>query len=71
MNSFRFRFHAFAMLFLIGAVSAQSLPFAGMDRTITPGVDFYGYANGAWLNSTEIPVDRASYWRRGATSGIE
>ena len=57
----RFRFLAFATLLHIGAAAAQSLPFGGMDRSISPGVDFYGYANGGWLSSTPIPADRASY----------
>lgn len=29
-----------------------------MDTTTTPGEDFYRYANGAWLDSTEIPDDQ-------------
>lgn len=34
---------------------------AGMDRSIEPGNDFYGYANGHWLAQTQIPADRSSY----------
>ena len=34
---------------------------AGMDRSITPGDDFFGYANGTWARTTEIPADRASF----------
>ncbi len=34
---------------------------AGMDRSIAPGDDFFGYANGAWARTTEIPADRASF----------
>ncbi len=34
---------------------------SGMDRSITPGNDFYGFANGTWLQRTEIPADRSSY----------
>jgi putative endopeptidase len=34
---------------------------AGMDPATAPGNDFFRYANGAWLNATEIPADRASY----------
>jgi len=33
----------------------------GMDRTVTPGDDFFKYANGTWYAKTEIPADRASY----------
>ena len=28
-----------------------------MDKSIAPGDDFYGYANGGWMKSTEIPAD--------------
>ncbi|MEQ4574374.1 M13 family metallopeptidase [[Pseudomonas] boreopolis] len=34
---------------------------AGMDRSVAPGDDFFGYANGQWVKTTEIPADRASY----------
>ena len=32
-----------------------------IDRSIKPGDDFYRYANGGWLKSTEIPAGRSSY----------
>jgi len=31
-----------------------------MDNSVKPGDDFYSYANGAWMNKTEIPADRSS-----------
>jgi putative endopeptidase len=34
---------------------------AGMDRAAKPGDDFYEFANGDWLKSTEIPADRSNY----------
>ena len=34
---------------------------AGMDRSIAPGDDFFGYANGTWARTTEIPADRSSF----------
>ncbi len=34
---------------------------AGMDRTILPGNDFYGYVNGAWARNTTIPSDKSNY----------
>jgi predicted metalloendopeptidase len=37
----------------------------GMDPAVPPGVDFFRYANGAWLAATEIPKDRSS-WGVGA-----
>mgnify|MGYP000654481870 CR=1 FL=1 len=33
----------------------------GMDRTIRPGDDFYGFANGKWAATTEIPADKSNY----------
>ncbi|HVN46721.1 MAG TPA: M13 family metallopeptidase [Steroidobacteraceae bacterium] len=41
------------------------LDFAGIDRSVAPGDDFFRYANGNWLAKTEIPSDRAS-WGSGA-----
>nr|WP_205633807.1 M13 family metallopeptidase [Labilithrix luteola] len=32
-----------------------------MDKTIAPGDDFFGFANGTWLKSTEIPADRSTW----------
>jgi putative endopeptidase len=37
------------------------LDLAGIDRSVPPGADFFAYANGAWLKTTEIPPDRATY----------
>ncbi len=34
---------------------------AGMDRAVRPGDDFFGFANGGWVRTTEIPADR-SVW---------
>lgn len=34
---------------------------AGMNRSVHPGDDFFGYANGVWAETTEIPSDRARY----------
>jgi predicted metalloendopeptidase len=38
---------------------------AGMDPKIKPGDDFFKYANGTWLATTEIPADRSG-WGTGA-----
>lgn len=32
-----------------------------MDTTVAPGDDFFKYANGAWLNKTEIPGDKSRW----------
>jgi len=34
---------------------------SGMDRSVTPGDNFYYYANGTWLKNTQIPADQSSY----------
>jgi putative endopeptidase len=52
------------------AASAEAAPAAGIDlaaidRAVAPGDDFFAYANGAWLKSTEIPADRSSWGTGG------
>jgi putative endopeptidase len=37
------------------------IDLAGIDRTVAPGDDFFRYANGAWLKTTEIPADRSTW----------
>src|SRR5579872_776943 len=39
----------------------HGLEAASIDRAVLPGDDFFRFANGAWLKSTEIPPDRSSY----------
>ncbi len=60
---------AFAVLVSALALNACSPPtarteiginLASMDRSVQPGNDFYGYANGAWQRTTEIPADRSN-----------
>ncbi len=38
-----------------------ALDTAGMNRSVKPGDDFFAYANGTWIDHTEIPADRSSY----------
>jgi putative endopeptidase len=33
----------------------------GMDTSVKPGTDFFGYVNGTWAKNTPIPADRSSY----------
>ena len=40
---------------------SSGLDPADMDTTSDPGDDFYRFANGGWLDRTEIPPERASY----------
>lgn len=34
---------------------------AGMDKSVKPGDDFFGYVSGNWAKTTQIPADRSSY----------
>ncbi len=43
------------------AIGAFGLDLDGMEPAVAPGDDFFAYANGAWLERTEIPPDR-SVW---------
>ncbi|RPE81932.1 M13 family metallopeptidase [Vulcaniibacterium tengchongense] len=49
-----------------GAIAAArfgswGVDLAGMDRSVSPGADFFGYVNGTWAKTTQIPADRSSY----------
>ncbi|HEX6616276.1 MAG TPA: M13 family metallopeptidase N-terminal domain-containing protein, partial [Gemmatimonadales bacterium] len=50
---------------LAAAATDPGIDVAGMDRSVRPGDDFFRYANGHWLETTEIPADRSS-WSAGA-----
>ncbi len=53
-----------AVLCLAAAPDAPTntgLDLAGIDRKVAPGDDFFLYANGEWLKTTEIPADRAAF----------
>jgi len=39
----------------------KAIDLADLDTTVTPGEDFYQYANGGWIKRTEIPSDRVRY----------
>lgn len=42
------------------AAPVIGIDLAGIDKTVQPGDDFNGYANGEWLKTAEIPADRSS-----------
>ena len=70
MQSTRFNFLA-ALLVLASfvfssvPVGAQArtagIDIAGMDKSVSPGDDFFAYANGGWAKATEIPADRTAF----------
>jgi predicted metalloendopeptidase len=39
----------------------HGIDLAGMDTSIKPGDDFFGFANGTWVKNTQIPPDRSTY----------
>ena len=39
------------------APETHGIVVANMDRSVKPGDDFYHYANGDWINRTELPPD--------------
>ena len=43
------------------AFAADTSELSGMDPAVVPGNDFFRYANGEWMKTTEIPADRAYY----------
>jgi putative endopeptidase len=42
-------------------LGAWGVDMSGMDRSVRPGEDFFGFVNGTWARTTEIPADRASF----------
>jgi len=46
-------------------IRAPGIDIAGMDKATAPGDDFFRYANGHWLDTSEIPPDKASWGTGG------
>ena len=44
-----------------GRMGSWGIDTAGMDKSVKPGDDFFGYVNGNWARTTQIPADRSSY----------
>jgi putative endopeptidase len=42
-------------------LGAWGIDMAGMDRSVRPGDDFFGFVNGTWARTTEIPGDRPNF----------
>jgi putative endopeptidase len=49
------------LLARLAAAQVHGPDLAGMDAKVSAGDDFFAYANGGWIKSTEIPADRSSY----------
>ncbi len=39
----------------------SGIDFEGMDNSVRPQDDFFAYANGSWVETTEIPGDQSSW----------
>ena len=50
-------------LLLAGVAAAQihGPDLKGMDAAVAPGDDFFKFANGGWISTTDIPADRSRY----------
>ena len=66
----RFVLCAFALLGGVALGDTHGPDLAGMDNSIAPGDDFFAYANGAWIKTTEIPADRAGYGNSAILSDL-
>jgi putative endopeptidase len=40
---------------------AGGIDLKGMDRSVSPGDDFFAFANGAWAKTAEIPPDKSAF----------
>ena len=56
--------------FAIAQTLAQSAAETGVDSSIEPGDDFFGYANGEWLNTTPIPPGKTKWGARSQISEL-
>ena len=45
----------------VDAPPKPGVDVAGMDRSVDPGEDFYSYANGGWMDETELDPAYPSY----------
>jgi putative endopeptidase len=61
MSFFLMLITTFASALSSGGPSAQSEPWPGGDPTVTPGTDFFLFANGGWLTENPIPADRVGF----------
>ncbi|HXN49068.1 MAG TPA: M13 family metallopeptidase [Bryobacteraceae bacterium] len=48
----------FLALAAVCGAQTHGIAVANMDPAVAPGDDFYGYANGRWIERTQIPPDR-------------
>src|SRR5579862_2466219 len=44
-----------------GSGGSLGIDVSGMDRSVRPQDDFFGFVNGVWADKTEIPPDKSRY----------
>ncbi len=59
-----------ALVFVSSVLASAAFAQAGVDAHIRPGDDFFAYANGAWLQSTEIPAGRGRWGVRNEIDAL-
>lgn len=57
-------FHGPGVRAQAAAAAAVAAPEDGVDASVKPGDDFFGYANGEWLSSTQIPPGKGRWGAR-------
>ncbi len=50
------------------SVVLTGISLEAIDSSVSPGTDFFEYANGEWLSNTEIPADKSNYGTFGILS---
>src|SRR5205809_2160880 len=74
-------FHSFLFLFVFVCILRAQTPakpqygawgfdLAGADTKTKPGDDFFRYANGTWINKSQIPPDKPAYSLRLAMTDL-
>ena len=51
---------SFTLWAVPAGAQTSGVDIAGMNRSIDPGDDFFGFTNGGWFKSAAIPADRSS-----------
>src|SRR5436305_4058414 len=69
-----------SLAFTVAAISAQNsarpqygawgFDLAGADTATKPGDDFFRFANGTWIDKTQIPADKPAYSLRLAMTDL-
>src|SRR5438270_1389767 len=53
-----------------GPTPSRAVDLEGLVRSVAPGDDFFAFANGGWMKTTEIPPDRSTWGTGGILSEL-